>query len=102
MDVLDAAQSEMRELHGQHNPITPPASPVLTHETTTEPATMLLQSLSQGDINRETFSEQLAHLTLQQIDASNSDQMHPIEEHLPEQGDASSFGLANLSVCVVH
>jgi len=101
MEALDATQSEMQELHGQHNPITPPESP-----ESGDSGSMVVST--PPEFNRESFSDQLAHLTLAGIDPRSDPQL---SEQIPEMRRMSEpreirrlsetptpFGLANLSV----
>merc|ERR1712226_48475 len=89
----------MQELHGQHNPVLPvgasvtPSDPAMSVELATSAPT---SPTSEVETARESFSDQLAHLTLRQIEASQSDPAMPLDIDAPTAQNSPTFGLLEL------
>ena len=93
MDGEEDVYREMQELHGQHNPVLPVGASV----TPSDPAMSVeLEPTSQVEQARESFSDQLAHLTLQQIEASQSEPAMPLDIDEPPAQNSPTYGLLEL------
>ena len=108
--VVDS--SEMEELHGQHQPIsegplTPPGSPGSLERPMSSTSPMCVVESDQGVSNdtgppsgmteNSSFSDQLAHLTLQQGESESQSSLESQSHPVPNPA-ANAFSLANLTV----
>lgn len=110
MDAV-VESSEMEELHGQHQPgtgstLTPPGSPVALERPSSSTSPMCVvesdQPVSDSSLNRITenssFSDQLAHLTLQQGENESQPSLESQSHPVSNPASQSNFSLANLTV----